>query len=159
MSLKCFYTSHWSSPTYLKLALSSQNSMFCYSCQCYHLKDNNSEKSHGGQLILAQYCGQATLKFGSWTWWAVEAPLFDGSRGGNCTTREQNREWILTGNVKFKLSSSAKRFRSECKSILKPFTLAELGKKVLGLREPQFLLLQSCLDRKNKWSGSFTEHF
>lgn len=33
-------------------------------CQQEYLKDNNSEKKQGGQLIPSEYFGQITLKFG-----------------------------------------------------------------------------------------------
>lgn len=69
MSLKCFSTFPQPPPgRILKLARSYQNSVgFFYGFQHYHLKDNNSEKKQGCQLIPPEYLGQTTSKFGYYT--------------------------------------------------------------------------------------------
>lgn len=72
-----------------------------------------------------EYFGHVALKFGSWAWWAVEAQPLMVQEKAIVLPRQQIREWVLTRNVKFKLSGSAKGLKSEYKSIPKPFTLAE----------------------------------
>lgn len=109
--------------------------------------------------MFPEYFQHVTLKFCSHIWWVFKHISLIVQEKAIVILEEQTRELILTGNDKFKLSSSARKLQSEYKSILKLFTLAGQGKGfLLGLRKSQFLLLFSCFTSKNMGLGSFTAH-
>lgn len=65
MSLKFFCTFPQPSPgRILKDGMILSQQCVFYGCQQSYLKDNNSEKKQGGQLIPSEYFAQTTLKFG-----------------------------------------------------------------------------------------------